>query len=51
MNPAITVRENPDAQIRTALLDLMMAYNESKTGPSGFAPLAMVLEDTQTAAN
>ena len=33
MIPAITVRESPDAQIREVLLNLMMTYNESKTGP------------------
>jgi GNAT superfamily N-acetyltransferase len=45
MNPEIVVVENPDPGIRTAILALLVAYNESKTGPSGFAPLAMVLED------
>ena len=48
MSPAITVRESPDAQIRAVLLDLMMTYNESKTGPSGFALLAVTLDDTET---
>jgi GNAT superfamily N-acetyltransferase len=45
MNPDIVVPEKPDPQIRVALLDLMLAYNESKTGPSGFAPLAVMLKD------
>ncbi len=45
MNPEIVVPENPDPGIRTAILGLLMAYNESKTGPSGFAPLALALED------
>ena len=45
MNPDIVVPENPDPQIRAALLELMLAYNESKTGPSGFAPLAVILQD------
>ena len=45
MNPEIVVLENPDPRIRTAILGLLIAFNESKTGPSGFAPVAMVLED------
>jgi GNAT superfamily N-acetyltransferase len=45
MKPNILVSENPDPQIRAALSDLMLAYNESMTGPSGFAPFALVLED------
>jgi hypothetical protein len=48
MMPAITVRETPDAQIREILLNLMMTYNEAKTGPSGFALLAVTLDDAQT---
>ena len=48
MIPAITVREGPDAQIRAVLLNLMMTYNESKTGPSGFALLAVTLDDAET---
>ena len=46
MTPNMIVPENPDPRIRTAILDLLMAYNESKTGPSGFAPLAVILEDS-----
>jgi GNAT superfamily N-acetyltransferase len=46
MTPALVLRENPDPQIRAALMSLMMAYNESKTGPSGFALLAVTLEDS-----
>jgi GNAT superfamily N-acetyltransferase len=45
MTPAIIVRENPDPQIRAVLSALMMTYNESKTGPSGFAPLAVTLDE------
>ena len=45
MSPDIVIPENPDPRVRAAILGLLMAYNESKTGPSGFAPLAMVLED------
>ena len=45
MNPEIVIPENPDPRIRAAILGLLMTYNESKTGPSGFAPLAVVLED------
>ncbi len=48
MSPAITVRESPDAQIRAVLLNLMMTYNESQTGPSGFALLAVTLDDAET---
>jgi len=48
VSPAITVRESPDAQIRAVLLNLMTTYNESKTGPSGFALLAVTLDDTET---
>lgn len=48
MNPAIVLQENPDPQIRASLLSLMMTYNESKTGPSGFALLAVALNDPQT---
>jgi GNAT superfamily N-acetyltransferase len=48
MTLGITVWESPDAQIRGLLLNLMMAYNESKTGPSGFALLAVTLDDAQT---
>ena len=48
MIPAITVRESPDAQVRAILLNLMMTYNESKTGPSGFALLAVTLDDPKT---
>ena len=46
MNPTIVVPESTDPQIRAALSDLMLAYNESRTGPSGFAPLALVLQDS-----
>jgi len=45
MTPDTVVPENPDPEIRAALLGLLMTYNESKTGPSGFAPLAVILED------
>jgi GNAT superfamily N-acetyltransferase len=45
MTPTIVMPENPDPQIRAALSDLMLKYNESKTGPSGFGPLALILED------
>jgi GNAT superfamily N-acetyltransferase len=48
MTPAIVVRESPDPQIRATLSALMMTYNESKTGPSGFAPLAVTLEDAES---
>jgi GNAT superfamily N-acetyltransferase len=48
MNPAIVVRETPDPQIRAALSALMLTYNESRTGPSGFALLAVTLDDAQT---
>jgi GNAT superfamily N-acetyltransferase len=48
MTPAIVLRENPDPQIRAALMGLMMTYNESRTGPSGFALLAVTLDDPQT---
>jgi GNAT superfamily N-acetyltransferase len=29
-------------------MDLMLVYNESKTGPSGFAPFALALNDATT---
>jgi len=48
MTPAIVVRENPDPQIRATLMGLMMAYNESQTGPSGFAQLTVTLDDAVT---
>jgi GNAT superfamily N-acetyltransferase len=48
MTPDIVVPENPDPAIRNALLDFLIAYNESKTGPSGLAPLAVVLKDPVT---
>jgi GNAT superfamily N-acetyltransferase len=48
VTPLITVRESADAQIRETLLNLMMTYNESKTGPSGFALLAVTLDDAQS---
>ena len=48
MTPTLVLQENPDPQIRAALMSLMMAYNESKTGPSGFALLAVTLDDAQT---
>jgi GNAT superfamily N-acetyltransferase len=45
MSPDTVIPENPDPRIRAEILGLLMAYNESKTGPSGFAPIAVVLED------
>ena len=45
MNATIVMPENPDPRIRAALLDLMLTFNESRTGPSGFGPLALILED------
>jgi GNAT superfamily N-acetyltransferase len=48
MIPDIIVPKNPGPAIRNALLDFMIAYNESKTGPSGLAPLAIILEDPIT---
>ena len=45
MTPNIVVPQTPDPGIRAMLMDLMLAYNESRTGPSGFAPLAVVLKD------
>jgi len=48
VTPTIVLEENPSAHIRSALMDLMLVYNESKTGPSGFAPLALVLSDPAT---
>lgn len=48
MTPAIIVRENPDPQIRVTLSGLLMAYNERKTGPSDFAPLAVVSQDADS---
>ena len=43
MTADIVVTENPDVTIRAALLDLLIAYNDSKTKPGGLAPLAIVL--------
>src|SRR6188508_707061 len=48
VTPTIVLEENPSAHIRSALMDLMLVYNERKAGPSGFAPLAMVLSDPAT---
>jgi GNAT superfamily N-acetyltransferase len=48
MTPTVVLQDNPSAQCRAALMDLMLAYNESKTGPSGFAPFALVLNDPTT---
>lgn len=45
MTPAIILLQEPESQIRATLSALMLAYNESKTGPSGFAPLAVTLND------
>jgi GNAT superfamily N-acetyltransferase len=46
--PTITLRETPDPRICAVLSDLIMTYNESRTGPSGFALLAVTLDDAQT---
>ena len=45
MNPVIVMPETPDPKIRAALSDLMLAYIESKAGPSGLGPFALVLEN------
>src|ERR1700754_1963448 len=44
----IVTKDSPDPKIRAALSDLMLAFNEGKTGPSGFAPFALVLQDSAT---
>jgi GNAT superfamily N-acetyltransferase len=48
MTPTIVVRDNPDPEIRATLSTLMLTFNESKTGPSAFAPLAVTLDDAET---
>ena len=45
MTPSIVTPEHPGQEIRSKLLNLLMAYSESRTGPSGFEPLAVILQD------
>jgi GNAT superfamily N-acetyltransferase len=48
VTPVITIQDTPDPQVRARLMSLMMTYNEGKTGPSGFALLAVTLDDPKT---
>ena len=45
MTPSIVVPEHPGQEIRAKLSNLLVAYNESRTGPSGFELLAVILQD------
>lgn len=45
MIPDIVVMEAPDMDIRTAILDPLAAYNESKTGPLDLAQFAVALKE------
>jgi GNAT superfamily N-acetyltransferase len=46
MTYSISITETPDAAIRTAIVDPLVAFNTSQTGIADFRPLAVVLTDS-----
>jgi GNAT superfamily N-acetyltransferase len=44
-DPIITVPDQADDADRKAILDALLAFNDKASGPSGFQPLAVVLQD------
>jgi GNAT superfamily N-acetyltransferase len=45
MDYTISVTDNDDQEARKAILIPLAAYNESKVGPGGYKPLAVLLKD------
>jgi len=45
MHYEIVATETPGAADREAVLALLIAYNDSQTGPHGYKPLAVLLRD------
>jgi len=43
--PAIIVSEQPNDADRKAILDALVAFNEKTGGPSGFHPVAILIQD------
>lgn len=46
--PTIVVPDTPDATHRDAIVKALMAYNDKAVGPSGFMPLAILINDPVT---
>jgi GNAT superfamily N-acetyltransferase len=49
-DPLVVLLEQPTDVDRKAILDTLMAYNEQAGGPSGFQPLAILINDPRTGA-
>jgi GNAT superfamily N-acetyltransferase len=49
-DPLVILSEQPTDVDRKAILDALMAYNEQAGGPSGFQPLAILINDPSTGA-
>ena len=48
MKPDIFVTDDPSVRDRTAILDALIDYNDSRVGPSQLNPLAILLRDPET---
>jgi GNAT superfamily N-acetyltransferase len=49
-DPHVVLSEQPTDVDRKAILDALMAYNEQAGGPSGFQPVAILINDPSTGA-
>lgn len=47
---AIVVLEQPGENDRKAVVEALIAFNDKAAGPSGFQPIAVLLQDPATAA-
>ncbi|GAA3107958.1 GNAT family N-acetyltransferase [Rhizobium viscosum] len=45
--PVLEVKLDPTEDDRKAIADPLLAFNESKTGPDGYKPLAILLRDDE----
>jgi GNAT superfamily N-acetyltransferase len=48
MHPAIVVPEQPDETHRDVVWKALVAFNDKAVGPSGFQPLAILINDPTT---
>ena len=47
-DPVIVVPATPDDSHRAAVVEALVAYNDRSVGPSGFQPLAILINDPAT---
>jgi GNAT superfamily N-acetyltransferase len=49
-DPAIVVPDQPGETDRKAIVEALIAFNDKAAGPSGFQPIAVLIQDPVTAA-